>query len=93
MKGWQPSAWETVSKIQGLEDVWQVHLGMIPGAHNVSPDMIANLEPTDQCKGHSLKAVIRRDGTFTLTNSRTGFEKKYSKESVTKPSNQPHILN
>jgi hypothetical protein len=79
MKGWQPSAWETVSKIEGLEDVWQVHRGMIAGAHNVSPEMISNLEPSDQCKGHWLRATIRRDGTFILTNSRTGFEKKYAK--------------
>ncbi len=29
-KGWQNSAWDTVAKIPGLEDVWQIHAAMGP---------------------------------------------------------------
>src|SRR3984885_3030503 len=43
-KGWQNSAWETVMKIPGLEDVWQVHQARGPNHdHNVKVEQIANL--------------------------------------------------
>jgi len=77
-KGWQPSAWETVSKVEGIEGVWQVHMALAAGAYNTSPEMIANLEPTDACKGQWLKASVGRDGKFTLTNGRTGYRKTYT---------------
>jgi competence protein ComEC len=78
-KGWQPSAWDLVQKIQGLEGVWQSHLALGSDAmHNTSPDMIANLEETRDCKGHWLKASVASDGKFTLTNSRNGFSKTYT---------------
>lgn len=78
-KGWQNSAWETVSKIQGLQDVWQMHRTMGPDHdHNVSSNQIANLEPTAECKGDWLKASISKNGKFTLTNERTGFRKSYT---------------
>jgi competence protein ComEC len=78
-KGLQPSAWDTIQKIQGLEDVWQVHLALASDkAHNTGEDQIANLEPTNECQGHWLKASVARDGKFTLTNSRNGFSKTYT---------------
>jgi competence protein ComEC len=78
-KGWQNSAWETVSKIQGLEDIWQMHRAMGPDHDfNVPDDRIANLEPTEECKGFSLKASIAEDGKFKLTNERMGFSKSYT---------------
>ena len=65
-------------KIQGLEDVWQIHQAMVPNRdHNVAPDHIANLEPTDKCTGQWLMASIRKNGQFTVTNGRTGFSKTY----------------
>ena len=78
-KGWQNSAWETTSKIQGLEDIWQIHRAMGPNHdHNVAENQIANLEPTAECMGHGLKASIAKDGKFTITNERTGFSKSYT---------------
>jgi hypothetical protein len=78
-KGWQNSAFETVSKIQGLEDVWQIHSAMGPNHdHNVSAERIANLEPTDRCKGMSIRASVSKDGQFTVTNSRNQFSKTYT---------------
>ena len=78
-KGWQNSAWDTAQKIEGLEDVWQIHQAMGPNRdHNVAADLIANPEPTDQCKGNWIKATIAKNGTFTLTNGRNGFKKSYT---------------
>jgi beta-lactamase superfamily II metal-dependent hydrolase len=76
-KGWQNSAWETVAKIPQLEDVWQLHRAMGPNRdHNVDPERIANLEPTED--GHGIMASVASDGKFTLTNERTGFSKTYT---------------
>ncbi len=78
-KGWQNSAWDTVQKIQGLEDTWQIHRAMGPNHdHNVKDDLIANLEPTDACQGHYLKASIEPNGKITITNSRNGVSKTYT---------------
>ena len=77
-KGWQNSAWDTVAKIQGLEDVWQVHQAMGPNRdHNVKPDQIANLEAPPH-QSHWLMAAVSRDGKITITNERTGFSKTYT---------------
>lgn len=77
-KGWQNSAWETVAKTQGVEDVWQLHKAMGPNHdHNVEEARIANLEPTAECKGNWVKASVTSDGKFTLTNSRNNFSKTY----------------
>jgi len=77
-KGWQNSAWDTVHKIPGLEDVWQLHQAMGPNRdHNVKPDQIANLEATPH-EGHWIMASVTRDGKITITNERTGFSKNYT---------------
>jgi hypothetical protein len=39
--------------------------------------MIANLEPTAECKGNLLKLSVAPDGKYTMTNLRTGFSKTY----------------
>ena len=78
-KGLQASAWDTISKIPGLEGVWQMHLSLASDkAHNTSDDMIANPEATAECKGHWIKATVSKDGKFTLTNSRNDFSKSYA---------------
>lgn len=78
-KGWQNSAWDTVQKIPGLEDVWQIHTAMGPAHdHNVDEKRIANPEPTDQCKGFSFHASIAKDGKFTITNARNNYSKTYT---------------
>jgi beta-lactamase superfamily II metal-dependent hydrolase len=78
-KGLHPAAYELISKIPGIEGIWQGHLALAGDKqHNTSEDMIANLEPTAECKGNWLKASVGRDGKFTLTNGRNGFSKTYS---------------
>ena len=77
-KGWHAGAWDTAQKIQGLEGIWQIHQALATdAAHNTNSDMIANTEPTDQCKGNWIKASVARDGSFTVTNGRNGFSKTY----------------
>jgi beta-lactamase superfamily II metal-dependent hydrolase len=78
-KGLQVSAWDTIQKIQGLQGVWQSHLALATDKdHNTDEKRIANLEPTDQCKGNWLKASISRDGKFTVTNGRNGYSETYA---------------
>jgi hypothetical protein len=58
--------------------MWQGHLSLFDAQQNTAEERIANLEDTDACQGRWLKASVRRDGTFTVTNARNGFSRTYS---------------
>jgi hypothetical protein len=78
-KGSSPSAWQIVHDSPGLEDLWQLHYAEESDkAHNVEPDHIANVK--ENCEGKYIKVTAETDGTFTLTNGRTGAQKTYSKK-------------
>jgi len=73
-----PDKFTEVAKIPGVEGIWQGHLSLFNDKdHNTKEDMIANLEPSDQCQGHWIKAVIESNGKFTITNGRNGFSQSY----------------
>src|SRR4051812_17951527 len=77
-KGGQASVFETLRKSPGLEDIWQGHLALGTAREtNTDEKMIANLEPTAECKGNLLKLSVAPDGKYTMTNLRTGFSKTY----------------
>jgi beta-lactamase superfamily II metal-dependent hydrolase len=77
-KGGQASVFETLRKSPGLEDIWQGHLALGTAKEtNTDEKMIANLEPTAECKGNLLKLSVAPDGRYTMTNLRTGFSKTY----------------
>ena len=77
-KGGRPEAYEVLEKSPDIEDIWQVHLSLeADQAHNTDKKMIANFEETDDCKGHWIKASVKDDGTYTVTNGRNGFSKTY----------------
>jgi competence protein ComEC len=77
-KGGSVEAWETVHSSPGLQDLWQLHYAMDAGKdHNVSPDMIANLD--ENCQGKYIKVSATPDGTFTVFNSRNDYKKTYAK--------------
>ena len=77
-KGGRPEAYEVLEKSPDIEDIWQVHLSLeTDAAHNTDRKMIANFEETDDCKGHWIKASVKADGTYTVTNARNGFSKTY----------------
>src|SRR6266700_1515621 len=76
-KGGSPEAWQTIHSSTGLEDIWQLHYAIDAGKPNNAPhEFIAN--PEENCKGYSLKLSANSDGSFTVTNARTGFSKIYS---------------
>jgi len=77
-KGASPDAWQTVHDAPGLQDLWQIHYAMANGKQrNVGADFIANLD--ENCQGKSITVVAEPDGTMTVTNTRTGFNKTYEK--------------
>ena len=91
-KGASRAAWTRVQASPGLEDLWQVHYSELrPGgdhwaegpeqggeAFNVAEQFIANL---DNSTGHYIRMSARQDGSFTITNARTGFTKEYAPRS------------
>ena len=78
-KGSSPAAWQIVHNSPGLEDLWQLHYAAESDKdHNVDNERIANLK--ENCEGKYLKVEAERDGSFTLTNARTGVRKTYAKK-------------
>ncbi len=76
-KAGSPEAWQTVHESPGLEDLWMLHTAEdSDAAHNSAEPLIANPKgaTTD---GAWLKVVASPDGSFSVTNSRTGKTKKY----------------
>jgi beta-lactamase superfamily II metal-dependent hydrolase len=78
-KGGSIKAWTTIENSPGLQDLWQLHFSKEGGAdHNVVEKFIANpSEKGDQ--GYSIEISAHSDGSFTVRNSRNGFEKSYTK--------------
>ncbi len=78
-KGSSPAAWQIVHDSPGLEDLWQLHYAEESDRdHNVAEERIANVK--EPCEGKFLKVSAEADGSFSITNSRTGVEKKYLKK-------------
>ena len=87
-KGASREAWTRVRASPGLEDLWQVHYSeQRPGgqvwaegaeqegeAFNVPEQFIAN---PDDTTAHFIKMSARENGSFTITNGRTGFTREY----------------
>jgi competence protein ComEC len=78
-KGASSAAWQIVHDSPGLEDLWQLHYAAESDKdHNTDPGRIANVK--ENCEGKFLKVTAEADGSFALTNGRTGTEKKYAKK-------------
>ena len=87
-KGASRAAWKRVQASPGLEDLWQVHYSerrpgkdhwaeaaeQGGGAFNVAGQFIANV---DDSTADFIKMSASEDGSFTITNGRTGFRKAY----------------
>ena len=76
-KAGSPEAWQTVHDSPGLEALWQLHTAEdSDAAHNSPAELIAN--PAGAAKdGAWLKVAAASDGSFSVTNSRTGQTKQY----------------
>jgi competence protein ComEC len=76
-KAGSQEAWQSVRESPGLEDLWMLHTAEDSDmAHNSAPELIANPKgaPRD---GAYLKVIASPDGSFSITNSRTGKTKDY----------------
>ena len=73
-KGGEAEAMQIVRRSPGLEDFWQLHYADKAGDANMPPAMIANL---DTSASHYIKVSAKRDGSFTVTNSRTRETRTY----------------
>jgi beta-lactamase superfamily II metal-dependent hydrolase len=73
-KGGAPEAIRTIKASPGLEDFWQLHYSIEAATENMPQPMIANL---DESAAHFIKVSAQRDGSFTVTNSRTKQTKSY----------------
>ena len=76
-KGGSPEAWQTVSEAVGAKNLFMLHTAEgSDAAHNSAEAMIAN--PKGDGEGHYFKVMARKDGTFSVNNSRTGETKDFS---------------
>lgn len=73
-KGGAPDMFTTLRAVTGVVDVWQLHRSLNPGAQNFADDRIANL---DETTAHWIKLTAERDGSFSITNGRTGSVMRY----------------
>ena len=78
-KAGSPEAWQTVHQSPGIEDLWMLHTAEdSDAAHNSAEPLIAN--PKGAPDGAYFKVAASRDGSFSVTNTRTGQTKEYSRK-------------
>ena len=68
-KGGALVTYKALHRVQGLEDVWQLHLSEAAGDSNFAPKTVANL---NESSAYWIKLVAKADGSFRLFNQRTG---------------------
>lgn len=75
-KAGSPEAWQTVHDSPGIEDLYMLHTAEgSDAAHNSPAPLIANLKGGSD--GAYFKVVASADGSFSVTNTRTGQTKQY----------------
>ena len=75
-KGGDPKTFKTLQGVPGLEDLWQLHRSGLKGAtRQAKEEFIANL---DEKTAHRIKLTASEDGSFSVTNGRTGTTKHYA---------------
>lgn len=75
-KAGSPEAWQTVHDSPGMEDLYMLHTAEgSDAAHNSATAFIAN--PKGDGDGAYFKVVASADGSFSVTNTRTGKTKQY----------------
>jgi competence protein ComEC len=73
-KGGDPNAFATLQNQPGM-DLWQLHASRNEHAQNSPDDYIANVD--EGVTSYWIKLTAKSDGSFELTNGRTGFVKRY----------------
>jgi competence protein ComEC len=85
-KGGAVATFETLKTSPGLEDLWQLHTAVDAGDHNMPEKFIANLGTggtaatgvPDEGVVYYIQLTARPDGSFTVKNSRNGYQKDYA---------------
>jgi competence protein ComEC len=78
-KGASAAAWQIVHDSPGLEGLWQLHYAAQSDRdHNIDADHTANVK--ENCEGKYLKVSAQSDGSFSVSNQRTGADKTYGKK-------------
>lgn len=68
-KGGAPETFDNLRRAPGLEGAWQLHTSTNAGVVNLPESQSANL---DETTAHWIKVSANHDGSFTVTNDRTG---------------------
>ena len=84
-KGGAVATFETLKTSPGLEDLWQLHYAVDAGDHNMPEKFIANqgvggtaqTGVPDEGVVNYIQLTARPDGSFTVKNSRNGYQKDY----------------
>ena len=77
-KAGMPAAWQIVHDSPGLEDLYMVHTAEgSDAAHNSPEELIANPKGSSP-DGAYFKVVASPNGSFSVTNTRTGKTKEYA---------------
>ncbi len=78
-KGGAPTTFETIEGSSRLKDLWQLHTAEGSDAqHNVAASRIANLAGAAPDAANYLELTGRMDGSFAVTNGRTGETVEYT---------------
>jgi quinol monooxygenase YgiN len=64
-------------------------LSLLDREHNAPESNIANLEDSAECHGHTIRASVSPNGTFTVTNDRNGLTKTYTARGTAAASQTP----
>jgi competence protein ComEC len=75
-KGGSPGTLDTLHSSLGLEAFYQLHYSTESGEKNAADEYIANLKATDP--GNPIELTASRDGSFSITNTRTNVTKYFS---------------
>src|SRR5262249_54783562 len=75
IKGGAPEMFKTLRGSTDAGDVYQLHRSQSAGPANFADERIANL---DESTAHWIKVSAGSDGSFTVTNGRTGQTKRYA---------------
>jgi len=84
-KGGAVATFETLKSSPGLEDLWQLHYAVDAADHNMPEKFIANLGTggtaatgvPDEGAVNYIQLTARADGSFSIKNSRNGYQKEY----------------
>jgi hypothetical protein len=77
-KAGSPEAWQTVHDSSGMQDLYMLHTAEgSDAAHNSPEALIANPKGSGS-DGAYFKVVASSDGSFAITNTRTGQTKEYA---------------